>query len=101
MTTPDGTARERALRLSPDALSAYDLVLRSEAHLAELLRGLSPSITFNLLGLPSVQVPTGLGDGLPTGHLVNSTKPCRLFRKYCWSKVWSMSAPMCFAVHSR
>jgi TolB-like protein len=29
----DAAARERALRLSPDALSAYDLVLRSEAHL--------------------------------------------------------------------
>jgi len=29
----DAAARERALRLSPDALSAYDHVLRSEAHL--------------------------------------------------------------------
>jgi len=34
----EAAGRERALRLSPDALSAYDHVLRSDAHLASFTR---------------------------------------------------------------
>lgn len=52
-------------RMQP--LLEVDEDLRSAEHLRELLRGFAPSITFNLLGLPSAMVPTGLADDLPMG----------------------------------
>jgi len=48
-------------------LLEVDEDLRSAARLRELLHEFAPSVTFNLLGLPSAVVPTGLSDGLPTG----------------------------------
>jgi amidase len=50
-----------------DPLLEVDEDLRSAEHLQRVLRGYAPSATVNLIGLPSVVVPTGLGDGLPTG----------------------------------
>ena len=50
-----------------DPLLEVDEDLRSTEHLRHVLRGYAPSATVNLLGLPSAFVPTGLGDGLPTG----------------------------------
>ena len=50
-----------------DPLLEVDEDLRSTEHLRHVLKGYAPSATVNLLGLPSVFVPTGLGDGLPTG----------------------------------
>lgn len=49
------------------ALLEVDEDLRSEAALTDILHGLAPSVTFNLLGMPSVLAPTGLADGLPMG----------------------------------
>ena len=48
-------------------LMVVDEDMQSEQRLRQLWAGFSPSITVNLLGLPSVLVPTGLGNGLPTG----------------------------------
>jgi len=50
-----------------DPLLEVDEDLRSVEHLRLVLRGYAPSATMNLLGLPSVVVPTGVSDGLPTG----------------------------------
>jgi len=50
-----------------DRLLEVDEDLRGTEHLRHVLRGYAPSATINLLGLPSAFVPTGLGDGLPTG----------------------------------
>jgi amidase len=50
-----------------DPLLEVDEDLRSVDHLRLVLRGYAPSATMNLLGLPSVVVPTGLAGGLPTG----------------------------------
>jgi amidase len=50
-----------------DPLLEVDEDLRSTEHLRHVLRGYAPSATVNLLGLPSVVVPTRLVDGLPTG----------------------------------
>jgi len=50
-----------------EPLLEVDEDLRSAEHVREILHGFGPSVTFNLLGLPSVMVPTGLGGGLPTG----------------------------------
>ena len=50
-----------------DPLLEVDEDLRSTEHLRHVLRGYAPSATVNLLGLPSAFVPTGLGEGLPTG----------------------------------
>jgi len=50
-----------------DPLLEVDEDLRSAEHLQRVLRGYAPSATVNLIGLPSVVVPTGLGGGLPTG----------------------------------
>ena len=50
-----------------DPLLEVDEDLRSTEHLRHVLKGYAPSATVNLLGLPSAFVPTGLGDGLPTG----------------------------------
>ena len=66
---------ERVLQTHPvillpqraDPLLEVDEDLRSTEHLRHVLKGYAPSATVNLLGLPSAFVPTGLGDGLPTG----------------------------------
>lgn len=50
-----------------DPLLEVDEDLRSAEHLRLVLRGYAPSATVNLIGLPAVVVPTGLGGGLPTG----------------------------------
>lgn len=50
-----------------DPLLEVDEDLRSADHLRQILRGLAPSITVNLLGLPAVMVPTGLANGLSAG----------------------------------
>ncbi len=55
-------------------LLEVDEDLRDAQHLAELLRSFAPSVTMNLLGLPSVMVPTGVADGLPTGVQLVSTR---------------------------
>ena len=49
-----------------DPLLEVDEDLRSTEHLRHVLRGYAPSATINLLGLPSVFVPTAWGT-LPTG----------------------------------
>ena len=54
-------------RSGPIRLLEVDEDLRSVEHLRLVLRGYAPSATMNLLGLPSVVVPTGVSDGLPTG----------------------------------
>jgi amidase len=48
-------------------LLEVDEDLRSPERLREIWSGLGPSITINLIGLPSVLVPTGLHHGLPAG----------------------------------
>ena len=48
-----------------DPLLEVDEDPRSTEHLRVVLRGYADTV--NLLGLPSAFVPTGLGDGLPTG----------------------------------
>lgn len=55
-------------------LLEVDEDLRDAAHLADLLRGFAPSATLNLMGLPSVMVPTGLYEGLPTGVQMVATR---------------------------
>ena len=50
-----------------ESLLEVDEDFRSDEHLARILRGFGPSITFNFLGLPTVHVPTGLHDGQPCG----------------------------------
>lgn len=55
-------------------LLEVDEDLRDATHLADLLRGFAPSATLNLMGLPSVMLPTGLYDGLPTGVQVVATR---------------------------
>lgn len=50
-----------------EPLLEVDEDLRDAKHLADLLRSFAPSATLNLMGLPSVMLPTGLYDGLPTG----------------------------------
>lgn len=50
-----------------EGLLEVDEDLRSAEHLATLLRGFAPSVTFNFIGLPSAMVPTSLHEGLPTG----------------------------------
>lgn len=55
-------------------LLQVDEDLRDAGHLADLLRGFTPSATLNLMGLPSVMVPTGLYEGLPTGVQLVATR---------------------------
>jgi amidase len=48
-------------------LMKVDEDMESVEKLRELWLGFAPSITVNLLGLPSLLVPTGLGNNLPMG----------------------------------
>jgi amidase len=48
-------------------LMKVDEDIESAQKLRELWLGMAPSITVNLLGLPSLLVPTGLGNNLPMG----------------------------------
>jgi len=48
-------------------LMTVDEDMQGEQQLRQLWAGFAPSITVNLLGLPSVLVPTGLRNGLPIG----------------------------------
>jgi amidase len=48
-------------------LMKVDEDIESAERLKELWLGFAPSITVNLLGLPSLLVPTGLGNNLPMG----------------------------------